>query len=585
MDSLKISGTLDSLEAVGQYVMAAAAEAGLSKSSAYKLRLAVDEIVTNIVIHGYSETGTSGDMDLHVDVENGALVLTVEDTAGAFDPFSLAPPDDLTKPLEERAIGGLGVFLAIESVDEFKYERVGDRNRNMFVVKLSMEPAAVPEAKAPAVPEVKATEPIIPPPPATRVIIVDDDRLSRQAMSKMLTEQNYDVATAETFDETSRALQQKPTDAILLNLKQSRENPFQMLKMLRDEKSLVDSAIIAVASADATAGTARALEMGADDFILTPTHAALLHTRITASVNSRRMEQQLAQGVLELQRTEHERGVIDKIERDVQIARQIQLSFLPSKLPEPQGWEIAGRFRPARQVAGDWYDAFYLEQIRRVGLVVADVCDKGVGPAMFMALMRSLVRAFAQRPPAWIPPSLSLLDEPPSLAVGRRRAAPTAGSMALKSAMEQTNNYIAKNHGDTGMFATVFFGILDPATGLLQYINGGHEPPMIIGPDGIKNRLQPTGMAIGIMEDSEFVIESVQLAPGDILLAYTDGVTDARNPDREFFTEANLISLVNRPAPTANALVDRIMDSLQAHIADADQFDDITMLAVRRAAS
>jgi sigma-B regulation protein RsbU (phosphoserine phosphatase) len=276
----------------------------------------------------------------------------------------------------------------------------------------------------------------------------------------------------------------------------------------------------------------------------------------------------------------------EKIERDVQIARQIQLSFLPTTLPEQPGWELAGRFRPARQVAGDWYDAFAMEQVRRLGLVIADVCDKGVGPAMFMALMRSLIRAFAQQPSAMRWFDAFDTDTPaPALepGVGRRRTAPTAGSTALKSAMEQTNNYIAKNHGDTGMFATLFFGILDPATGLLQYVNGGHEPPMIIGPEGVKNRLKPTGMAVGILENSEFTIESVQLQPGEIFLAFTDGVTDARIPAIEFFSVERLLALANQPVSTANGLADRLMDSLQAHIADADQFDDITILAARRA--
>ncbi|HVA24867.1 MAG TPA: PP2C family protein-serine/threonine phosphatase, partial [Chloroflexota bacterium] len=273
--------------------------------------------------------------------------------------------------------------------------------------------------------------------------------------------------------------------------------------------------------------------------------------------------------------------------------RQIQAGFLPKEVPHPEGWEIAGRFQPAREVAGDWWDAFSLEHIRRVGLVIADVCDKGVGAALFMALMRSLIRAFAQ-----IPSSLRWLDALDSsgplatasaggssgaFSLGRRREAPTAGSTALRNAIEQTNNYIAHNHGDTGMFATLFFGILDPATGLVQYINGGHEPPIVIGADGaIKARLKPSGMAVGMMEGSPFDTHSVQLDPGDLLLTYTDGVPEARDPNRKFFTEAALLELCSQPADGAGALLDRVMDNLRAHIAYADQFDDITMLAVRR---
>ena len=110
MEPLSVQGTIDSLSAVGQYVMAASEEAGLTKSEAYKLRLAVDEIVTNIMVHGYAESGKTGTVEMQTEVKDGMLRLSVEDTGPAFDPFSLAPPDDLEKPLEERAIGGLALL-------------------------------------------------------------------------------------------------------------------------------------------------------------------------------------------------------------------------------------------------------------------------------------------------------------------------------------------------------------------------------------------------------------------------------------------------------------------------------------------
>ncbi|MHB8620091.1 MAG: ATP-binding protein [Chloroflexota bacterium] len=139
MEALTLPGVLDSLEPVGKYVMSAAAEAGLRKPAAYKLRLAVDEIVTNIIVHGYTEAGTSGDLNIRTEMDDKALRLVVEDTATPFDPRSVAPPPDLSKPLEERQIGGLGIFLVYESVDEFIYEHHGQHNRNVFVVKRGAE--------------------------------------------------------------------------------------------------------------------------------------------------------------------------------------------------------------------------------------------------------------------------------------------------------------------------------------------------------------------------------------------------------------------------------------------------------------
>jgi len=134
-----VSATLDSLEAVAEFVMAAAAAAGLDKRASYRLRLAVDEIATNIIVHGYVEAGLQGALELCADIDERTLTLSIEDTGVAFDPRQAAVPEtDL--PLEQRPTGGLGVYLAMKSVDEFLYERVGDRNRTIFKLHRSSGP-------------------------------------------------------------------------------------------------------------------------------------------------------------------------------------------------------------------------------------------------------------------------------------------------------------------------------------------------------------------------------------------------------------------------------------------------------------
>jgi sigma-B regulation protein RsbU (phosphoserine phosphatase) len=241
---------------------------------------------------------------------------------------------------------------------------------------------------------------------------------------------------------------------------------------------------------------------------------------------------------------------------ELEKGRQIQKDFLPERLPQPKGWELAVLFEPAGEVAGDFYDAFPLGK-GKVGVVIADVCDKGVGSALFMALFRSLLRAVAQQKYA-------------------------SEATALKNAIEFTSNYIATNHWRTNMFATIFFGVLDPATGVLNYINGGHEPPVIISPTGVKTRLKPTGPAVGILTGIRFKVEQAQLMPGDTLVAYTDGVTEARSPKDQFFTEKQLLSLLSPPTISATTLLAMLQASLKRHISTAAQFDDITMLVVRR---
>jgi sigma-B regulation protein RsbU (phosphoserine phosphatase) len=280
----------------------------------------------------------------------------------------------------------------------------------------------------------------------------------------------------------------------------------------------------------------------------------------------------------------------EAVDQELEIARRIQASFLPENLPKLEGWEIAGRFEAAREVAGDFYDAFTLAGGKRIGLVVGDVCDKGVGAALFMSLFRSLIRAFADQHYSlgWMDVLASdalgsdAADSRQTRSVSRRRELLTPGTTALKKAVVLTNDYIANNHGETSMFATLFFGVLDPESGVLTYINGGHEPPMLIGRSGIKARLAPTGPAVGIFAGMEFGIEQVELEAGDVLLAFTDGVLDARNLADQFFGELKLERLVQQPVGSAESILETIMQALHEHMAGTEQFDDITLLALRR---
>jgi len=137
MDSLTVPATLESIDPIVQYVLSAAAAAGLDKKSAYRLRLAVDEIATNIITHGYAESQTTGDVMVEATVGEEALTVTLEDSAPAFDPRGLDDPDHLGKPGHERPIGGLGVFIALKNVDQLEYEYRDHKNRNILTMRRS----------------------------------------------------------------------------------------------------------------------------------------------------------------------------------------------------------------------------------------------------------------------------------------------------------------------------------------------------------------------------------------------------------------------------------------------------------------
>lgn len=261
------------------------------------------------------------------------------------------------------------------------------------------------------------------------------------------------------------------------------------------------------------------------------------------------------------------------LDKEMEKGKKIQRDFLPRTVPYLPGWEIAFYFHPARQVSGDFYDAFTLPE-DRLGLVIADVCDKGIGSALYMALFRSLIRVFSGQI------TLRGLSVPGSESDTEQISAIDLGQSL--HAVPLTNDYIAQEHGHEGMFATLFFGILDPATGEMAFINGGHEPLFIINADGVKESLRAAGPVIGMMSGSKFKVQMTRLEPGDTLIGYTDGVTEALSPDRALYTKKRFLSILDNPAPSASELIEQIKTDLIDHVKDAPQFDDITMLAVHR---
>jgi serine phosphatase RsbU (regulator of sigma subunit) len=302
-----------------------------------------------------------------------------------------------------------------------------------------------------------------------------------------------------------------------------------------------------------------------------------MYRRISDAINRRKQAEEALQASFE-QVEAYSQELNDELEK----GRQMQVNFLPNQLLQPPGWESAAFFKPARQVAGDFYDFFQLPG-GSIGFVVADVCDKGVGAALFMALFRSLIRIFSGQTAMdglVLSCSDTLQDQNDDVA-GHPSVDPN--QVAALKAISLTNNYIALNHGDLAMFATLFFGVLDPDTGVLSYVNGGHEPIFVVGPGGgVKERLAATGPSVGIEPKIDFKIQQTRLEPGDILLGYTDGVVEANASDGEFFTMARLVDTLAAPVSSAAELLDRIADRLEAHIGEADQFDDVTLLAIRK---
>jgi serine phosphatase RsbU (regulator of sigma subunit) len=270
---------------------------------------------------------------------------------------------------------------------------------------------------------------------------------------------------------------------------------------------------------------------------------------------------------------------IKMVEFELEKGQKIQQEFLPSHIPSFPDWNIATCFFPAGKVSGDFYDVFTLPD-GNVGLVIADVCDKGVGSALYMALFRSLIRIFAEQAAFCDPSAITGINR----SCSELTSVPSVENQQLMHlrAVPFTNNYIAQTHGEESMFATLFFGVLNPTTGKLCYINAGHEPLYMIDKKGVKKKLDPTGPAVGLFPNTAYDIGKIEFDPGDILVGYTDGVTDARSPEDELFTRNRLRSLIEQPFNSATDLLDRVKNNLFSFIDIAPRGDDVTMLAVQR---
>lgn len=398
-----------------------------------------------------------------------------------------------------------------------------------------------------------------------RILVVDDNENNRDLLSRYLARQGHTVAVAEDGPHALEMMAADNYDLVLLDVLMPAMNGYQVLKRLKMHQQWHHIPVIMVSALDELDSVVRCIEAGAEDYLPKPFNPTLLKARVGASLEKKQLRDREAVYLAQVE------AYSAALKKELDKGREIQKNFLPARLPEVPGWEFAAFFKPARQVAGDFYDFFPLDG-GLYGLVIADVCDKGVGAALFMGLFRSLTRLFAG----------GLGAQVGTVGPADRAITAEAASARALHGLRLVNDYIAENHGDLGMFATMFFGVLDPATGTLTYCNGGHEIVFVVGPSGgIRAELPHNGPAVGMMPAMTFELGQVRLEPGEVLLGYTDGVPEARDTSGAFFTRGRLVELLQAAPFSAASLVDRVAKAVVAHTGQADQFDDITLLAVR----
>lgn len=243
-----------------------------------------------------------------------------------------------------------------------------------------------------------------------------------------------------------------------------------------------------------------------------------------------------------------------RVTQELRLAGEIQTSFLPIRSPEIAGWDIAASLTPARQTSGDFYDFFSLED-DRLGILIADVADKGLGASLYMALGRTLLLTYAHEYP----------ENPAAV-------------------LRMTNRRLLSD-ARASMFITAFYGVLEPGNGRLIYCNAGHNPPLLLAGQGSGRilELSTNGMALGIDPEATWVAVSKQIEPEDTLLLYTDGVVEANDPVGEFYGMAKLrdtvSAIANRPS---RWIIRAIQEDIDSFLGDATQSDDITLMCIKR---
>jgi serine phosphatase RsbU (regulator of sigma subunit) len=248
---------------------------------------------------------------------------------------------------------------------------------------------------------------------------------------------------------------------------------------------------------------------------------------------------------------QQEMVVRERLETEVQLARQIQQTFIPQLLPIYELWQFAARWRTARQVGGDFYDVIELPD-NKLGIFIADVADKGMPAALFMALTRTLLRAAAVE-----------MHSPVDV-------------------LRRVNDQLLPDTRQS-MFVTAVYGVLDTVSGKFVFVNAGHNPPFWVKGNGEIQKLTRTAIALGVVEQPGMQERTILLAEGDMLLLYTDGLTEAFSPSEDLFGDERLAdALISLEEHTADEVLMVVEERLNEFIESVPLGDDMTMLAVKR---
>ena len=384
--------------------------------------------------------------------------------------------------------------------------------------------------------------------PPYKILVVDDEPdlepLMLQRMRRDIRRGQYEFVFAHDGNEAlARLNDHEDVDMVLSDINMPGMDGLTLLEQIPQVDPKIRAVMVSAYGDMKNIRTA--MNRGAFDFVTKPIDFEDL--RVTIERTLRHM--------MEWREALASRDKLVALQNELDVAQKIQQSVLPTEFPISDQYEIDGHMLAAREVGGDFYDVLRLEN-GRVGLSVADVSDKGVPAALFMMSTLTLLKGSA-------------------IGVG----APAAVLTEVNDLLNEDN--------ETAMFVTLLYAVFNPANGLLNYANGGHNPPIIVHPDGNSDILPSTGgIALGVAPGFEYAESAVTLDPGDTIVLYTDGVTEAMNAEGEEFGLDRLRNLfTNSPLKSPKETNTAIFEAVSAFAGETPQSDDITCLAFRRSES
>ena len=382
-------------------------------------------------------------------------------------------------------------------------------------------------------------------PQTNKILVVDDEPdlepLMLQRMRRYIRTGLYEFVFAQDGVEALEALDaDEGIDMVLSDINMPKMDGLTLLQRIPDVAPNIRAVII---SAYGDMKNIRiAMNRGAFDFVTKPVDFDDLKFTIDRTL----------QHVHEWREALSARDKLVVLQNELNVASMMQQSILPSQFGRDDNYDLYGTMQPARNVGGDFFDVIGLPD-RKVGLAIADVSGKGVPAALFMMSSRTLLKGAAMR-------------------------APGPGE-----ALEEVNEVLNEDN-DACMFVTMIYAVYDPTTGVLTYASGGHDPPLVIHEDGNATQLPVTdGLALGVMSGFDYTHHTYELLPGDTVILYTDGVTEAINAKEE---QLGLFRLRNEfaddPPSNAEDAGQRVIDLVNWFSEDVPQFDDTTCLVLRR---